>query len=148
MKRNWKGFLSGCIVTTVLFGMIGTAAATVGSRTVTVDYNNIKVTLDGEQVNLVDANGSIVEPFSIDGTTYLPVRAVATALGLDVGWDPSTTTVVLSAENNNQSTSTSNTSGATIGQSNALRKAESYLSFMPFSYSGLVEQLEFEGFST
>ena len=37
---------------------------------------------------------------------------------------------------------------ATTSQSNAVRKAQSYLSFMAFSRSGLIDQLEFEGFST
>lgn len=37
---------------------------------------------------------------------------------------------------------------ATLGQKNALRKADSYLDLMAFSKSGLVNQLEFEGFST
>lgn len=32
-------------------------------------------------------------------------------------------------------------------EKNAIRKAESYLSCMPFSRSGLIKQLEFEGFS-
>ena len=35
----------------------------------------------------------------------------------------------------------------TISQENALESAESYLRVMPFSYSGLVEQLEYEGYS-
>lgn len=35
----------------------------------------------------------------------------------------------------------------TTGQKNALAKAASYLSFTSFSYSGLVDQLKFEGFS-
>ena len=35
----------------------------------------------------------------------------------------------------------------TKGESNALRSAQSYLSFMPFSYSGLKEQLLYEGYS-
>lgn len=35
----------------------------------------------------------------------------------------------------------------TMGQRNALAKAASYLSWTSFSYKGLVEQLEFEGFS-
>lgn len=35
----------------------------------------------------------------------------------------------------------------TIGQSNALETAYSYLSFMAFSYKGLIEQLEYEKFS-
>jgi len=36
---------------------------------------------------------------------------------------------------------------ATIGEKNALAQAQSYLSFSAFSYSGLIEQLEFEGYS-
>ena len=35
----------------------------------------------------------------------------------------------------------------TIGQRNAYRKAKNYLSFSAFSKSGLIEQLEFEGYS-
>lgn len=35
----------------------------------------------------------------------------------------------------------------TTGQKNALRKAESYLSVSAFSANGLIEQLEFEGFT-
>ena len=37
---------------------------------------------------------------------------------------------------------------ATTSQKNALKKAKSYLNYSAFSYSGLIEQLEFEGFST
>lgn len=36
---------------------------------------------------------------------------------------------------------------ATIGEKNALDTALSYLSIMPFSYSGLIEQLEYEGYT-
>ncbi len=36
----------------------------------------------------------------------------------------------------------------TMGQRNALRKAESYLDMMAFSREGLIKQLEFEGFAT
>lgn len=35
----------------------------------------------------------------------------------------------------------------TIGQSNALSKAHDYLSVMPFSHQGLIDQLVFEGFT-
>lgn len=37
---------------------------------------------------------------------------------------------------------------ATAGEKNALSTAKSYLSFSAFSYSGLVEQLKFEGYSS
>lgn len=96
--KNWKGFVAGVLVTVLAIGLFGTALATAGSRSVTADYNNIKVTLNGDTINLADANGAPVEPFAINGTTYLPVRAVANALGLDVGWDQTTATVSLSTK--------------------------------------------------
>jgi hypothetical protein len=36
----------------------------------------------------------------------------------------------------------------TMGEKNALRKADDYLAFTAFSYSGLIGQLEYEGYST
>lgn len=38
-------------------------------------------------------------------------------------------------------------SDATLSQQNAIKKAESYLKYSGFSYSGLIKQLEFEKFS-
>ena len=37
---------------------------------------------------------------------------------------------------------------ATIGQQNAFASAKQYLELLPFSYAGLIEQLEYEGYST
>lgn len=37
---------------------------------------------------------------------------------------------------------------ATMAQKNALSKAKDYLAYTAFSYTGLIEQLEYEGFST
>lgn len=39
-------------------------------------------------------------------------------------------------------------SDVSIGQRNALSTAQSYLKVLPFSYTGLIEQLEYEGYST
>ncbi len=36
----------------------------------------------------------------------------------------------------------------TLGQKNAMKSAESYIDIMAFSYTGLIEQLEYEGYST
>lgn len=46
-----------------------------------------------------------------------------------------------------ESTTETNTSSPTIGEADALSRAKEYLSVMAFSYSGLVEQLEYEGYS-
>lgn len=138
------------LVTLLLIGSIGTAAATVGTKTAQLSYNNIKVTLDGTNVNLVDANGNPVEPFIIDGTTYLPIRAISNAFGLEVGWDGATQTVILThpgaAQPEPKPTPTPSGT-ATTGQRNALSKAKQYLSIMAFSYSGLIGQLKYEGYT-
>ena len=73
----------------------GEAAASSGTKTVPLAYRDIQLVIDGETVVPTDANGKVVEPFIIEGTTYLPVRAVAGALGLIVGWDGATSTVSL-----------------------------------------------------
>lgn len=48
---------------------------------------------------------------------------------------------------NNSNSSFTESSGATIGERNALRAAKNYLQSMGFSRKGLIEQLEFEGYT-
>lgn len=92
MKCKMK--IIGFVVALVMVLSI-TAFATVGSRTAELWYNNIKIMINGKEVTPVDANGNAVEPFTIDGTTYLPVRGIASSLGMNVGWDAATSTVTL-----------------------------------------------------
>ena len=92
-KDKIKGFLTGVSVAVILCST--TVFADSISKTVTAVYNNIKIVIDGEEITPKDANGNVVEPFIIDGTTYLPVRAVSSALGKDVNWDGNTNTVYI-----------------------------------------------------
>jgi len=64
-------------------------------KTITVQYAGIKLVVDGIQVTPKDANGAVVEPFVYNGTTYLPVRAVGSAIGQEVDWDGTTRTVYI-----------------------------------------------------
>ncbi len=64
-------------------------------KSITIRYNNIKVSLDGKLIDVKDSNGNTVEPFIFNGTTYLPVRSVAEAAGKEVLWDEYTNTVIL-----------------------------------------------------
>ena len=96
MKERRRGFISGVLATVITLSLIGTASAAVGPHNITADYNNIKVMLNGKQITPTDVHGKIVEPFAVDGTTYLPVRAVGDALGLNVQWNGTTSTVQLS----------------------------------------------------
>ncbi len=63
-----------------------TAYYTSGGKTISIYINGTKLTPK-------DGNGKIVDPFTVDGTTYLPVRAISEALGKDVKWDGSTASV-------------------------------------------------------
>lgn len=79
-------------------GTIAIAANNIRTAMIEANYMNIKLVVDGVEVTPKDANGSTVEPFASNGTTYLPVRAVANALGKDVTWDGETKTVYIGAK--------------------------------------------------
>lgn len=94
---------NGMILGIVIGATITSAASFAASGGVQklLEYNNIKITMNGQEITPTDGNGNYVEPFVIEGTTYLPVRAVANSLGLNVGWDDSTKTVALSTASDN-----------------------------------------------
>ena len=94
MKQRIQGIIIGMLISAVLFN--GFVYAAQNNDVVQRIFNNIKITLNGNEIIPKDVNGNSVEPFIIDGTTYLPVRAIGNALGLNVDWDSSTNTVVLS----------------------------------------------------
>lgn len=63
---------------------------------ITVTYDNVKVVVDGRQIQFgKDSKGKQIEPFIYNGTTYLPLRAVAEAVGKQVQWDANTKTAFL-----------------------------------------------------
>ena len=66
----------------------------------TIYYQDIKISVNGEELIPRDSEGGIVEPFIIDGTTYLPVRAICEALGLDVTWDEQNNTIIIGQKEN------------------------------------------------
>ena len=92
---NKKSFFAGMLTMLLIMTMVVPAAATVGKVTKELEYRNISVTLDGKKLDLRDANSNSVEPFMFEGTNYLPVRALAESLGLNVSWNGQTATVVL-----------------------------------------------------
>ncbi len=57
--------------------------------------DNVTVMLDGEVIDCKNAQGVEVPPILVDGTTYLPVRAIANALNLEVTWDDATKSVFI-----------------------------------------------------
>lgn len=85
MKKHIPSFAAG-MLTMALVGSLGIGAlAASGSFTITVDPINVQV--NGEVFQPKDATGADVPVFSYNGTTYAPLRALAEAYGLEVGYD-------------------------------------------------------------
>lgn len=79
--------------------LLTTAALAVNGRVQkTLDYSGIKISVNGTQIKPTDVNGKSTEPFAMDGTVYLPIRAISEALGCDVEWDAATNTVRVSTQ--------------------------------------------------
>jgi hypothetical protein len=56
-------------------------------KTLSAAYSEIEIVLNGGLLIPKNVNGTVVDPFAIDGTVYLPVRAISEGLGLAVEWD-------------------------------------------------------------
>lgn len=97
MKFSFLSFCAGVLCTSMIFSCGVTAYASY-KKTATLDYPGIKIMVDGQQITPKNASGKTVEPFAIDGTTYLPVRAVSNALGMNVDWNAATKSVVITSD--------------------------------------------------
>lgn len=85
MKSKMLSFLSGMVVMLMLVGLPVTALAASGA--LTIEVSPIKVMVNGEVFQPKDANGNDVMVFTYQGTTYAPLRALAEAYDLEVGYD-------------------------------------------------------------
>lgn len=75
------------------------------------------------------------------------IAPTSTAKSKDEGTTKNIATSATKSKNNEQKVTTA-TANISAGKKNALDQAYSYLNAMAFSYSGLIEQLEYEGYST
>ena len=83
----------------LLVALSATAIAQTINRDVTATIRyDMSVKLNGELLTLRDVDGDIIQPISIDDTTYLPLRAIAEVLDLDVEWNPDTQTAMLCSQ--------------------------------------------------
>lgn len=85
MKSKFCSFLFGVLVTLILIALPVSALASDGSLKLTA--YPIQVLVNGQVFRPVDANGNEVMVFTVNGTTYAPLRALAEAYGLEVGYD-------------------------------------------------------------
>ena len=92
-SKLWKAVITCLLVVALLSVSVWAVTDTV--KNLEAHYTGISLVVNGVQVTPKDANGKVVDPFIVDGTTYLPVRAVASALGEEVSWEGSTRTVYI-----------------------------------------------------
>ena len=88
MKQRLQGMVMGILMTVLMLGTVTAVAAS--TQRIEVTYG-INVVVNGVRQNFA----SDMQPFSSSGRTFLPVRGIADALGLDVDWDANTSTVYL-----------------------------------------------------
>lgn len=85
----------------VIILSVGTAYAAATGVSIPIVYDNIKVLLNGNELELRDATGKTMEPFIYDGTTYLPIRAIAESVNKTVEWDAAARHVLITDTNPN-----------------------------------------------
>ncbi|MCH5186853.1 MAG: RICIN domain-containing protein [Oscillospiraceae bacterium] len=73
---------------TVFIGERGESAPELGE--------NVNIYISGAKFNPTDAQGKAVYPIIKDGTTYLPIRAIAQAFAKKVDWDGESSVVLIS----------------------------------------------------
>ncbi len=83
MKKHFKRICVGIVLAAISIG------------TITMAASSVRIVINNKELIPTDVNGNRVDPIIVDGTTYLPVRAVANALGQAVYWDGETSTVYL-----------------------------------------------------
>lgn len=58
-------------------------------------FKKLKVFVDGKLIVPCDVNNNYVAPKNVDGSVYVPVRAIVEALGMKADWDNAEKTVVI-----------------------------------------------------
>lgn len=94
MKRV-QGFVAGLVTAAIIMAGGVTAFAAGNGWDITV--YPIKVLVNGEVFQPTDASGQAVEVFTYNGTTYAPLRALAEAYGLEVGYDSQRNTATVNS---------------------------------------------------
>lgn len=82
-KEKIKGFIAGTVVTAILLASPFSMAQSI-TRNIQAVFNSVNLKVNGQTVQ--------ADNILYNGTTYVPLRAVAEALDKEVGWDQKTNT--------------------------------------------------------
>jgi len=92
MKKRLVLVIAVVMVLAFAAGTVAAPAVTDITAKLAADF---KFTLNGNDWQAKDADGSVMAPIVYKDRTYLPVRAISEALGVKVDWDADTRTVIL-----------------------------------------------------
>ena len=85
MKGKLLSYVAGVVTAITIVALPVSALASDGAFTLAV--HPVRVMVNGEVFQPKDAQGNDALVFTADGVTYAPVRALAEAYGLEVGYD-------------------------------------------------------------
>jgi hypothetical protein len=94
VKKGIAGFVAGVMVTLLLSPVISGASGLTQQVTATMD-KGIGITWNGKAFTPTGAGGAVIYPLVYNGTSYLPLRAIAEKAGIEVRWDSDTRTIAL-----------------------------------------------------
>jgi hypothetical protein len=96
MKQTGKKYLVTLLSALLAISVMLNVASAASLVEITAYLNNeIKIMLNGKLFEPKLADGTKVVPITYNGTTYLPLRAISEAVGLETSWDGGTKTVYL-----------------------------------------------------
>ncbi len=95
MKRKLSIYIVPALAM-ILTAML-TVSALAANGVLTITVHPIHILVGGQVFQPRDANGEEVMVFTVNGTTYAPLRALAEAYGLEVGYDAATNTATVDA---------------------------------------------------
>lgn len=84
-KKQYLAIASALVLTVGLFPT--SSSASVATKNLQAKYNNIKVLYNGNTVS------TTIEPFIVNGTTYIPLRMMAGVFNKDITWDGTSYTI-------------------------------------------------------
>ena len=135
MKKFLSGFLSCAIIMTLALSIMAITGKT------TIDVYPIDIMVNGEVFQPTNAQGKPVDVFTYKGTTYAPLRALAVAYGLEVGYDAEKKLATVSEPANNtptpDTTAKPDYSDWSNNEEEAYEQFKSLWNIIPFESVGL-----------
>ncbi|MGO4498825.1 stalk domain-containing protein [Paenibacillus sp. 2RAB27] len=103
--KSKKAMFLGALAIFTLGNVSGVSASTTLKEITAYLDGGIRLVVNGLPFTAKDSDGKVLTPINYEGNTYLPLRSVAEATGMNVKWDDVTRTATLGALGNQEAQS-------------------------------------------